>query len=148
MREIVTLSADEIAEIQLLASIEVYGQKNYVAAITLAGAADEILGKRLRQIGKESAFGDIKRSVLSIMEVLPETEEDSEPVETGEADKALSFLINQTRNELKHYSGDQPLEFDIRADASEMIDRAIANFMTLHDVTLSEFIDYWAMASE
>lgn len=44
-----SLSAVQIAEHQLLSALRMWSEQDYTSAITLAGAAEEILGKRLRQ---------------------------------------------------------------------------------------------------
>ena len=47
-----SLTAEGIAEHQLLAALRLWRESAYLSALTLAGAAEEILGKRLRQLGR------------------------------------------------------------------------------------------------
>lgn len=131
----VALSADAIAEHQLLSAIRRWKEKDYISAITLAGAAEEILGKRLRKIGKEASFDNVKAAVLSLAKSLGE--------DAHKLDSTIADLINQTKNELKHYSGDDELEFDLKEDAIELIDRAIANYTMLTGNALDEMVDFW-----
>src|SRR3546814_15510275 len=53
----------------------------------------------------------------------------------GETDpsieKTIGEMLNNTRNELKHYGGDDSLTFDLRSDCLEMLERAIANYQAL-----------------
>lgn len=129
------LSAEEIAEKQLIAALQMWKEEKLVPAITLAGAAEEILGKRLRKLGVEPSFDNMKSAVMKIARVLGETD--------SKLEKDVAYLINSTKNELKHYSGDEALDFDLREDAEEILDRAIANYTMLTNSTLPEFLDFW-----
>src|SRR3546814_18729191 len=51
-----TLSAEQIAEHQLLAAITLWREEDYLSSLTLAGAAEEVLGKRLRKLGREPSL--------------------------------------------------------------------------------------------
>ncbi len=53
--------------------------------------------------------------------------------------------MNQTRNELKHYAGDELLEFDLRADAHEMLERAIRNYICLTGRVPAEVLAFWGV---
>lgn len=134
------LSAVQIAEAHLLAAIRVWHEEIYVPAVTLAGAAEEILGKRLRKLGREPSFDNLKAAILS----LARRRGDLEPG----ADKLIADLMNQTKNELKHYSGDEWLKFDLREDASELIDRAISNYVMLTNNALPEMASFWGAQSD
>lgn len=62
-------------------------------------------------------------------------------------EKLVVDLLNQTRNQLKHYSGDDSLSFDLRSDAAEMMERAIVNYHLLTDTILEEALPFWAEVS-
>jgi hypothetical protein len=130
-----SLSAEEIAERQLLSAFARWHEKDYVAAITLAGAAEEILGKRLRRLGREPSFDNFRNAVMAIANNLGEVD--------PKLESTVSSLINQTKNELKHYAGDECLEFDLKADAQELLERAIANYTMLTGAALPEMIEFW-----
>lgn len=130
------LSAKKIAETQLHAALRLWEERDYVSCITLAGAAEEILGKRLRKLGLEPSFDNIKKAVVQIASQTGKV--------TPELEKEIATLILQTRNELKHYAGDDELEFDLRADAHEMLERAIANYQMLTGLVLPEMLRFWA----
>jgi hypothetical protein len=51
------LTAFEIAEHQLLSALQLWSTSDYISCITLAGAAEEILGKRMRVLGLERDKG-------------------------------------------------------------------------------------------
>jgi len=61
-----TLSAIEIAEHQLLAALKLWRDGDYLSALTLAGAAEEILGKRLRKIGRAYSFEQIRNTIVDL----------------------------------------------------------------------------------
>jgi hypothetical protein len=132
----VILLAEEIAERQLLAAIRLWHEGDYVSAITLAGAAEEILGKRLRKKGKEPSFDNIKSSIMALSQTLGD--------ENQKTEKVVADLLNQTKNELKHYSGDDHLEFDLLEDSIELLERAITNYQMLTGVIHNEMISFWA----
>jgi SpoVK/Ycf46/Vps4 family AAA+-type ATPase len=136
---IVSLTAEEIAKQQLLASIRLWHEADYLSALTLAGAAEEIMGKRLRALGKEPSFDQWKNLIVS----LGKSEAETEP----KIDEMIGKLLNKTRNLLKHYAGDEAVEIDIREDSTEMVERAIANYHQLTGTVLDEAFTFWTAAS-
>jgi hypothetical protein len=130
-----TLTANEIAEHQLLAALKLWREKDYLSALTLAGAAEEILGKRLRKLGRQPSFDQLKNQIVTAAKLHGDTDQGTE--------KLVAELLNQSRNELKHYAGDESLSFDLRADAAEILERAIANHQFLTGVVMEETIDFW-----
>ena len=130
------LSALEIAEQQLLGALQMWHAEDYISCVTLAGAAEEILGKRMRKLGLEPSFDNIKEAVVRLARHLGESSPD--------VDKTVADLLNQTRNELKHYAGDEKLEFDLRADAEEMLERAISNYTGLTGKFPEAVLNFWA----
>ena len=137
---IVKLHAESIAELQLLAAIELADHGNWVPAITLAGAAEEILGKRLRRLGKTPSFDSMKAAVMEIAAKAGANEPG--------LDRDIGHLINLTKNELKHYSGSEAIEFDLERDGVELLERAIANYEMLTGTVLPEMLQFWSQHSE
>ena len=133
------LSAQEIAEHQLLAALKLWSEKDYLSALTLAGAAEEILGKRLRKLGREPSFDQIKNQIVNAAKAQGDTDNGTE--------KLVADLLNQSRNELKHYAGDESISFDLREDASEILERALANHQLLTGVVMEEAINFWGDVS-
>lgn len=115
-----TLSAEDIAEHQLLAAIRLWQEEDYLSSLTLAGAAEEILGKRLRKLGRELSFNQLRDLIVALARSEGETDPGLE--------KTIGEMLNNTRNELKHYGGDESLTFDLRSDCLEMLERAIARW--------------------
>ena len=63
-------------------------------------------------------------------------------------ERVVGDLLNDTRNALKHYAGDDSLSFDLRADASEMIGRALSNYQLLTGMILEGAMHFWGDASD
>ncbi len=101
----------------------------------MAGAAEEILGKRLRKIGREPSFDNLRNAIVKLVRQRGDTD--------PKIDTLVGELLNSTRNQLKHYSGDETIEFDLREDAIEMLERAISNFTLLTNNVTSEMFDFW-----
>jgi hypothetical protein len=134
------LSAHEIAEHQLLSALKLWRENDYISALTLAGAAEEILGKRLRKLGRMSSFDQIKTQIVTAANLLGDTGKETE--------KLVAELLNQSRNELKHYAGDESLSLDLKEDAAEILQRALANHQLLTGVLIEEAIDFWEETSD
>ncbi|MDO8270595.1 MAG: hypothetical protein Q7U82_01570 [Gammaproteobacteria bacterium] len=114
----------DIARIQMDRAIELFlTDKDYVSAITLAGAAEEVLGKILKH-----NFPDETTSLEDMIkgtQILSKGRcSDPKEYET----KALVSLINFFRDHLKHYKEDAVLTFDSADEAVSLIDRAITNY--------------------
>lgn len=140
MEKISTLSAKEIAEHQLLAAIRLWKEEDYLSALTLAGAAEEILGKRLRKVGREPSFDQMKSIIVEIARQYGSDESNLESL--------IGEMLNSTKNELKHYAGDEVLSFDLRSDCLEILERDIANYHALAGKFLDEAMHVWVTADD
>ena len=113
-----------IALRQLETALRLYFEKeDYYSVITLAGAAEEILGKLLKEDGHENSLDALKKATRAISERL-----------WGEAPtEKTATRANDARNRLKHWSPGQPqsVEFDAAEEAKDMLDRAIDNYYEL-----------------
>ena len=137
---ITALTAEEIAERQLLAALSLWHAQDYVSSLTLAGAAEEILGKRLRRLGVEPSFDQMKAIIVALARQDGDT--------TPNLDRLVGEMLNNTRNELKHYAGDESLSFDLRSDCQEILERALGNYQALTGDILSEAMDFWATVGD
>lgn len=113
----------EIAYHQLNRAFILFARdRDYICAITLAGAAEEILGCLVRDAknGRKAAIDEEIELVSAIIRG-----QGSTPVEK-EVRQALTFA----RNALKHRNvGDRTdAEFDLQEEAETIIDRAIDNY--------------------
>ena len=136
---ITAFSAETIAEHQLLAAIRLWRDEDYLSSLTLAGAAEEILGKRLRKLGREPSFDQMKKLIVALAQQEGETD--------PKLEKVVGDMLNDTRNALKHYSGDEMLEIDMRADCLEILERAIANYQALTGTLPADALDVWGDAN-
>jgi hypothetical protein len=94
----------------------------YVPAITLAGAAEEIIGETLEE---SSAFRQIKQSLESEYD-LP-------------GQMISQQHLNKAKNWLKHWKGmkdEETIEIELETEAIQYIIRAITNLLS-HDHSLS-----------
>ena len=90
----------------------------YIPAITLAGAAEEILGQTLQ---KRAVFAQLKAKFA---------------VDTGLAESVISqAYLNKAKNWLKHWQSlrdEETITLDLEAEAVQYLVRAITN-LVLHD---------------
>jgi hypothetical protein len=123
MRDIREISKVDIASAQLDTAIQLYlDGTDLVSAVTLAGAAEEILGKLVSRQGKTNAFEETMDTLCEMHEAAFEEEADR---------KVYADLRNGIRNEFKHICSGDALEVNLDDEASQMINRAIDNYQTL-----------------
>lgn len=116
---------DQIALAQLETALRLFAEgSDYYAVITLAGAADEILGKRLESRGGVSALASLTRASVAIHQIVHGVPGSAQRY----ADRA-----NLARNALKHLraGGADAVDLDIHEEAVDMLDRAISNYWEL-----------------
>ena len=108
--------------------------KAYVAAITLAGAAEEVLG---RAVGESAAFELLKKKFASDF-AMPEKEVSQDH-------------LNKARNWLKHWDGhtdDEKVRLELNEEALQYIVRALTNLSTHDGSQPSEGPRFWDWMSE
>jgi len=107
---------------QLERAISLYvDEKDYISAITLTGAAEEILGHLLLQQGSE----------LNIVQAWADAFRFAEPSDSGEVLPRRDVIneLNRVRNWLKHFQGGEDLEFDPDLSAQMLLLRGVTNYM-------------------
>jgi hypothetical protein len=120
-----TFAKRDIALTQIETALRLFEtEKDLISVVTLAGAAEEILGKLLKEEGKTNALDSVKSSAKAIYEYLFDEEID----EGRFADRA-----NLARNAFKHLNtaGGRTVELDLREEAIDMLNRAIDNYWDL-----------------
>lgn len=119
------LEKKDIALKQLRCAIQLYRQKDYVCATTLAGAAEEIFGKIAKKRTGTNALEDELDFVKECADLIG-----GEPAPR----KILITKRTKTRNQLKHAeSGENEFVIaDFKFDSSELIDRTISNYQTAY----------------
>ena len=118
----------EIAERQLTHAIELYlANDHLVSAITLAGAADGVLGDLVNKKGKPNALEEKVAKLCGMFEAVFKTKANP---------KDFFILRNNARNRFKHaddatHEADT-VEINLEDEAVKMIDRGIKNYNKLH----------------
>ena len=118
----VRLTKFQVAERQLIKAIELFGARDSLCAITLAGAAEEILGKLLTDKGEANALDE---------EIVDRCELYQTVFGRVIDPREFAKLMNSPRNELKHRLSGEPLELNFDEEAVNLIQRAIDNFLKL-----------------
>jgi len=122
IKSVQTYTKQEIAELQLDRAICIFlDEQDFISAITLAGAAEEILGELLELQGKTSALTDIVNECVNLGNAI------GHEWKTG----TFKHMMNFFRNEMKHH--DKGLDsMPIPAEAVyEIINRAAENLWRL-----------------
>jgi hypothetical protein len=116
------LSKLEIAHLQLERALSLFlGEHDYVCAITLAGASEEIFGKLLEQQGKPTTLATFADACVMVgLRVYKESWSKKDFVQ----------MENHFRNGLKHLTDGEPMHIP-REAAIEILDRAIDNYWNL-----------------
>lgn len=124
------LEYHDLARIQIDTAIELYEQNNFVSALTLAGAAEEISGKLLHRLNKPTILSELKSDLSAQYSV---------------SEKEIADALNQARNGFKHYVEDNcEKDIDIECEARILIQRAVINYCRLCNKkteNMSRFID-------
>ncbi len=108
--------------------------KAYIPAITLAGAAEEIIGQA---VSSESAFRKLTASLSA---------------QYGIADSVLAKeYLNKARNWLKHWKNkkdEEYIEIELETEAIQYIVRAITNLATHDNTATSETPRFFGWLAE
>ena len=117
------ISKIEIARTQLVEAINLFLEGKYVCAITLAGAAEEVLARILNKRGDVSV---VEESFLSIQKIREFT---GLSVTNGKPKNEIFNEWNSARNTLKHHgkADDEIVKINLFDEAYWMIKRGIAN---------------------
>lgn len=125
------LTKIDIAEQQLLHAIELFcSDERIVSAITLAGAAEEILGKLVSGARQTNSIESEVTDKCELFESF-----------FGRVENPKTFYAqeNHARNELKHIGNGNDVELDLEQEAVNLIERAINNFKMLRPEGNSAF---------
>ena len=122
-QEETTLHKSEVARLQLIEAIALFVVEKFLPAITLAGAAEEILGKLLL---RQSALPVVKESTQAIKQLQEKT---GLSIMGGKSEREIIDQWNAARNAVKHLIGpeDEPVKLNLCDEAYWMICRALAN---------------------
>lgn len=129
----------EIAEHQLNQSLQLFlVDKDYISAITLAGASEEILGKLLEARNIENALENWVDTTLGFAKIFGVSELNRKQVISD---------ANYSRDSLKHIKdGDSVLV--TKNDAIQILERAIQNYIQLTGHFSSNIIEFYKVINE
>ncbi|WP_406869879.1 hypothetical protein [Paraburkholderia fungorum] len=114
--EPVTITKLQVATVQLDAAIRLFFDGNYVSSLTLAGAAEGILGA----LSERAALPNAVDFVVDFYRGKTEAETDSEHR------KFITHVLNDARNQAKHAGDPSETEFEVdRIQPVSMIMRAV-----------------------
>jgi hypothetical protein len=119
-----------IARLQLETALQLFRDgKDLFSVITLAGAAEEILGNLLKEQGQGNAYEALEGAAAAMYRHM-----------FGEEVGAKQFAkrANRARNALKHHDPGHPrtVTLDLLEEATDMLDRAVANYWRLEHNTI------------
>ena len=108
------------------------------AALHLAGAAEELLGRHVELAGGEPSFKSLQSAAVRLSKYFAEDRTESTP-------KAIATVMNHAKNAIKHMapSGDKHVSFDARNEAHDLLDRAVTNYyqaMSTYELQETELI--------
>jgi hypothetical protein len=115
----------DIACKQLDTAIDLFFQgENHFSVITLAGAAEEILGRYMELVGKQSSLEGIVEGTALVHKHL---------YGVDLPHREFKFRANMARNSIKHLDSDEDLNvtFDSEQEMIDMLVRATDNYYGL-----------------
>ena len=123
-----TLPRSEVARLQLVEAITLFVAEKFLAALTLAGAVEEILGKLLV---RQSVLPVVKESAQANAQLREKT---GLSAMDGKSEKELIEEWNAARNMAKHLMSpeDESVTLNLCDEAYWMIRRALENAEKLH----------------
>ena len=122
----------DLALRQLRRAVQLFNQGDFVCATTLAGAAEEILGRIAEKRAGTNALDGHAHFWSQLADMVGKTPPDRKKV----------MAHNRLRNQLKHNdSGDNEwVTADFEFEAQDLIDRAIRNYWLAYDTPPSDRI--------
>lgn len=129
-----TLTKLDVANSQLRFAIELLlNNQEHISIITLAGAAEEILGKLVISSGQKAALQSHAENSRDMHIKLW-------GVDPGP--KVFIDLRNKTRNELKHLLSGTSITLDLEHECIRMLNRAVENYRLLYARAAPFIIQY------
>jgi hypothetical protein len=122
----------------------------YPAVITLAGAAEEILGSLAkRKVGTNAFAARVKQMTDLVEAIVPTISTESQKLvsDRAYAEKIVGRKENSARNHMKHEMADEGApKLNLQSEAEKLLKRALANYRLLCEcphALESEFTTAW-----
>ena len=113
----------EVAEVQLFHAVELYlAGSHLVSVITLAGAAEEILGELVKRKSNVNALDEKIEKLLKMHDLI---------FKESANRKEFVKLRNKARNGFKHIGNSETMELNLEDEAVKLLNRAIRNYKKL-----------------
>lgn len=127
----------EIAQTQLREAIALFLDEKFLCAITLAGAAEEVLARLLNAGGEQSVVEESVEAIQRLRETTGSAIMENRPK------KEIFNLWNNARNTIKHHNenSEESVTINLFDEAYWMIKRALANASKL-GVPISNEVDF------
>jgi hypothetical protein len=131
------LGKREIAQVQLVEAIRLFVNENFLCAITLSGAAEEILARIINSTGGLSSVERAAKEVKKLQE------KGVTGVMGNMSGKHLYNLWNHGRNTVKHHNSkdDESVVMNLFDEAYWMIRRALDNALIL-EIPVENRLDF------
>ncbi|HCT22904.1 MAG TPA: hypothetical protein DIW54_06040 [Chitinophagaceae bacterium] len=115
------VSKIDIALVQLRTAIQLYNKGNFICSLTLAGAAEEVLGQIAKKHAGQNALIDQKVWADQVADSFKKARPSLSKV---------SVFRNKVKNEVKHNNSgyDSVEEYDFKFEAEEFILALIRNY--------------------
>jgi len=134
MAATVVLTKLQVAISQLRLSIALFmEEREHISVITLAAAAEDILGKLAASTSATPALNRRAERARQLHVALWGNDPGA---------KVFKNLKNKTRNELKHLSSGAPLTIGLERECIRMLDRAVENYRLLHKRAATFVVQY------
>jgi hypothetical protein len=120
-------------------ALQMFNDGAYFAAITLAGAAEEILGVYVERAGMQSSFDNFREMAVPFANFVANEGDTTVDV------KIMSNWMKYARNRTKHIhsTGDDDILFHPRHSAMDLLQRALrdyANLQTVYPLEMTELM--------
>lgn len=124
-KKYLTYKKSDIALEQLNLALELYlDDREYISALTLAGAAEEILGKLVKRAGGTPYIDEKKEAFQNLYGTLFDKEISNQD---------YFQLENKPRNEMKHLMSGEDLTMNSERECGKMLMRAMENYFRCFD---------------
>jgi len=125
------IKSTDIALEQLETALRLFKEtEEYISVVTLAGAAEEILGKACREQNITNAIEGIQHSFYLYRKI---RFGDSAISEKKKSDKWVADRANHARNKAKHVNPivEPYVQIDAKEEAKDLLQRALDNWWAL-----------------
>lgn len=140
----------KIAECQINTACKLHlSGEDYFSSLTIAGAAEEILGKLADKYLNTNALEKEVELFIQMKDLLRDSLPGIKEVSLGDADnqqKRAKDFLNRPKNQVKHIDTNQEnnrfLKIDPLESSADMIRRVIDNYYSLTGVYTEHMIDF------